>query len=129
MLTGNFLKIEGVTRGINYGSNKVRFTNNGAGGKQGARTLHDALGRGTRAAACSSPAKSPSRSKAKKTPRLHRGGRSGLCLSSQFFLALPFSAKICWIERAPFEQFQLLQQQSPVASWRRSGRNRTSLPQ
>jgi acyl dehydratase len=26
-LTGNFLKIEGVTRGINYGSNKVRFTN------------------------------------------------------------------------------------------------------
>jgi acyl dehydratase len=26
-LTGSFLKIEGVTRGINYGSNKVRFTN------------------------------------------------------------------------------------------------------
>jgi acyl dehydratase len=26
-LTGKFLKIEGVTRGINYGSNKVRFTN------------------------------------------------------------------------------------------------------
>jgi acyl dehydratase len=26
-LTGNFLKIEGVTRGIDYGSNKVRFTN------------------------------------------------------------------------------------------------------
>src|SRR5271156_4192444 len=26
-LTGNFLHIEGVTRGINYGSNKVRFTN------------------------------------------------------------------------------------------------------
>ena len=26
-LTGDFLKIEGVTRGINYGSNKVRFTN------------------------------------------------------------------------------------------------------
>ena len=26
-LTGGFLKIEGVTRGINYGSNKVRFTN------------------------------------------------------------------------------------------------------
>jgi acyl dehydratase len=26
-LTGNFLRIEGVTRGINYGSNKVRFTN------------------------------------------------------------------------------------------------------
>lgn len=26
-LTSNFLKIEGVTRGINYGSNKVRFTN------------------------------------------------------------------------------------------------------
>jgi acyl dehydratase len=26
-LTGNFLKIEGVTRGINYGSNKIRFTN------------------------------------------------------------------------------------------------------
>src|ERR1700742_2710010 len=26
-LTGRFLKIEGVTRGINYGSNKVRFTN------------------------------------------------------------------------------------------------------
>lgn len=26
-LTGDFLRIEGVTRGINYGSNKVRFTN------------------------------------------------------------------------------------------------------
>jgi acyl dehydratase len=26
-LAGNFLRIEGVTRGINYGSNKVRFTN------------------------------------------------------------------------------------------------------
>ena len=26
-LTGDFLKIEGVTRGINYGSDKVRFTN------------------------------------------------------------------------------------------------------
>src|ERR1700739_2241398 len=26
-LTGKFLKIEGVTRGINYGSKKVRFTN------------------------------------------------------------------------------------------------------
>ena len=26
-LTGGFLKIEGVTRGINYGSNKIRFTN------------------------------------------------------------------------------------------------------
>ncbi len=26
-LTGDFLHIEGVTRGINYGSNKVRFTN------------------------------------------------------------------------------------------------------
>ena len=26
-LTGSFLRIEGVTRGINYGSNKVRFTN------------------------------------------------------------------------------------------------------
>ena len=26
-LAGNFLNIEGVTRGINYGSNKVRFTN------------------------------------------------------------------------------------------------------
>jgi acyl dehydratase len=26
-LTGNFLKIEGATRGINYGSNKIRFTN------------------------------------------------------------------------------------------------------
>jgi len=26
-LTGGFLEIEGVTRGINYGSNKVRFTN------------------------------------------------------------------------------------------------------
>jgi len=26
-LTGGFLKIEGVTRAINYGSNKVRFTN------------------------------------------------------------------------------------------------------
>ena len=26
-LTAGFLKIEGVTRGINYGSNKVRFTN------------------------------------------------------------------------------------------------------
>jgi acyl dehydratase len=26
-LTGGFLKIDGVTRGINYGSNKVRFTN------------------------------------------------------------------------------------------------------
>lgn len=26
-LTGNFLKVEGVTRGINYGSNKTRFTN------------------------------------------------------------------------------------------------------
>jgi acyl dehydratase len=26
-LTGGFLKIEGITRGINYGSNKVRFTN------------------------------------------------------------------------------------------------------
>jgi acyl dehydratase len=25
-LTGGFLRIEGVTRGINYGSNKVRFT-------------------------------------------------------------------------------------------------------
>ena len=25
-LTGSFLRIEGVTRGINYGSNKVRFT-------------------------------------------------------------------------------------------------------
>jgi acyl dehydratase len=25
-LTGGFLKVEGVTRGINYGSNKVRFT-------------------------------------------------------------------------------------------------------
>jgi acyl dehydratase len=25
-LAGNFLRIEGVTRGINYGSNKVRFT-------------------------------------------------------------------------------------------------------
>jgi len=27
MLTGGFLRIEGVSRGINYGSNKVRFTN------------------------------------------------------------------------------------------------------
>jgi acyl dehydratase len=26
-LTGGFLRIDGVTRGINYGSNKVRFTN------------------------------------------------------------------------------------------------------
>jgi acyl dehydratase len=26
-LAGGFLKIDGVTRGINYGSNKVRFTN------------------------------------------------------------------------------------------------------
>ena len=26
-LAGGFLRIEGVTRGINYGSNKVRFTN------------------------------------------------------------------------------------------------------
>jgi acyl dehydratase len=26
-LTGDFLNIEGVTRGINYGSDKVRFTN------------------------------------------------------------------------------------------------------
>jgi len=26
-LTGNLLKIEGATRGINYGSNKIRFTN------------------------------------------------------------------------------------------------------
>src|ERR1700761_1844444 len=26
-LPGGFLKLEGVTRGINYGSNKVRFTN------------------------------------------------------------------------------------------------------
>jgi acyl dehydratase len=26
-LTAGFLRIEGVTRGINYGSNKVRFTN------------------------------------------------------------------------------------------------------
>ena len=26
-LTGNFLSIQGVTRGINYGSNKVRFIN------------------------------------------------------------------------------------------------------
>jgi acyl dehydratase len=26
-LAGNFLNIEGLTRGINYGSNKVRFTN------------------------------------------------------------------------------------------------------
>src|SRR5580692_2398331 len=26
-LTGDFLRIEGVTRGINYGSDKVRFTN------------------------------------------------------------------------------------------------------
>jgi acyl dehydratase len=26
-LTGSFLKVAGVTRGINYGSNKVRFTN------------------------------------------------------------------------------------------------------
>jgi acyl dehydratase len=26
-LTGNFLKVDGVTRGINYGSNKTRFTN------------------------------------------------------------------------------------------------------
>jgi acyl dehydratase len=26
-LTGSFLNIQGVTRGINYGSNKVRFTN------------------------------------------------------------------------------------------------------
>jgi acyl dehydratase len=26
-LTGDFLKVEGVTRGINYGSNKIRFTN------------------------------------------------------------------------------------------------------
>jgi acyl dehydratase len=26
-LTGNFLRVEGVTRGINYGSDKVRFTN------------------------------------------------------------------------------------------------------
>ncbi|MEJ1969253.1 MAG: MaoC family dehydratase [Rhizomicrobium sp.] len=26
-LTGGMLKVEGVTRGINYGSNKVRFTN------------------------------------------------------------------------------------------------------
>ena len=26
-LAGGFLKVEGVTRGINYGSNKVRFTN------------------------------------------------------------------------------------------------------
>ena len=26
-LTGSFIKIEGVTRGINYGSNKVRFIN------------------------------------------------------------------------------------------------------
>jgi acyl dehydratase len=26
-LTGDFLRIAGVTRGINYGSNKVRFTN------------------------------------------------------------------------------------------------------
>jgi acyl dehydratase len=25
-LTGGFLRVEGVTRGINYGSNKVRFT-------------------------------------------------------------------------------------------------------
>ncbi len=27
LLTGGLLRIEGVTRGINYGSNKVRFTN------------------------------------------------------------------------------------------------------
>ena len=26
-LTGSFLKVAGVTRGINYGSNKIRFTN------------------------------------------------------------------------------------------------------
>ena len=26
-LTGGFLRVDGVTRGINYGSNKVRFTN------------------------------------------------------------------------------------------------------
>ncbi|HVZ67879.1 MAG TPA: MaoC family dehydratase [Rhizomicrobium sp.] len=26
-LTGGFLKVAGVTRGINYGSNKIRFTN------------------------------------------------------------------------------------------------------
>src|SRR5262249_61188765 len=26
-LTGGMLRVEGVTRGINYGSNKVRFTN------------------------------------------------------------------------------------------------------
>jgi acyl dehydratase len=26
-LTGGFLKVKGATRGINYGSNKVRFTN------------------------------------------------------------------------------------------------------
>jgi acyl dehydratase len=26
-LAGGFLKVDGVTRGINYGSNKVRFTN------------------------------------------------------------------------------------------------------
>ncbi|HWA04422.1 MAG TPA: MaoC family dehydratase [Rhizomicrobium sp.] len=26
-LTGDFLKVEGVTRGINYGANKTRFTN------------------------------------------------------------------------------------------------------
>jgi acyl dehydratase len=26
-LTGSFLRVEGVTRGINYGSDKVRFTN------------------------------------------------------------------------------------------------------
>lgn len=26
-LTGDFLKVAGVTRGINYGSNKIRFTN------------------------------------------------------------------------------------------------------
>lgn len=26
-LTGNFLKVADVTRGINYGSNKIRFTN------------------------------------------------------------------------------------------------------
>ena len=26
-LTGDFLRVEGVTRGINYGSDKVRFTN------------------------------------------------------------------------------------------------------
>src|ERR1700743_3294241 len=34
-LTGGFLKIEGVTRAINYGSDKVRFTNMGPVGSRG----------------------------------------------------------------------------------------------